>query len=624
MAVENINSILVADLGNVHTRLVLFDLVEGEYRMIASSRARTTAAPPLGKVSLGVERAARRMTELIDREIIDESGQELFRMPESEGHGIDAFLVTGSAGRPMRVFLVGLTPEISLASGRRVLAGSYATITDMLCPDDLRSEEEQINALLVGEPDVVLIVGGTDDGADELLIAMVEKVERAFSLIRRGTIPTVLYAGNPALRNRVKALLGAYTTVFTARNVRPAVDDEQLFPAQIELALVYDEYCTRSQGGFDAIGRYSQVGIVPTTQGYISAMRYMAQLSTRTAGPLCVDVGSASSLIVAGVRQEPSYNIRPDLGIGHNFPAALDAITPDRLRRWLPFDISDADLWDFAYNKQLRPATIPGTLKELQIEQAMAREIIRELVRQARPAWGLGVGELLPDFAPIIGAGAALTDAPHPGVAAMLLLDALQPVGTVSMQLDPHNLVVALGVVAYLKPIVTVQALERGGLIDLGPAFCPLGRVRHGREAMLVQIRPPDGEVIRRVVRGGEIWMAPVLAGTRVEVTIRLRRGLAINGKRRIRRRVVAGSAGLIFDARGRPLPVLRPQERPARLTAWYTAMMGGQLPEDPEPSALEALMPDLSGLLPGGEVDLRDTLAFPAWGEEEADAFLP
>ena len=58
--------------------------------------------------------------------------------------------------------------------------------------------------------------------------------------------------------------------------------------------------------------------------------------------------------------------------------------------------------------------------------------------------------------------------------------------------------------------------------------------------------------------------MAPVLPGVTAEVTIRLRRGLTIDGKRRLRRRVVAGAAGIIFDARGRPL-VMPCSARPGR-----------------------------------------------------------
>jgi hypothetical protein len=571
-------------------------VVEGQDRLIAAARARTTAEPPLGNVSLGVDHAARQLTELTGRELLSSNAEQLFLMPEANGHGADEFLATGSAGRPMRVFLVGLTPEVSLTSGRRALAGGFITITDMLSPDDLRSEEEQINAILTGEPDLILIVGGTDDGAQETLIDLVQRVAVALSLITRGTMPGVLFAGNQALKRRVGELLSPITNVYYAKNVRPSLHDEQLFPAQIELSLAYDDYRTKSPGGFGEIGRHSQIGVVPTAQGYISAIRYMSELPQRGIGVLCIDIGSANSLIVASVKKKPYYTIHTDLGLGHNLVSALKAVTPEVVLRWLPFDITVDDLWDYAYNKQLRPATVPGTAEELMIEQAVAREIVRRVVEEARPEWRLGRSQLLPNFLPVIAAGAILTEAQHPGIAAMLLLDALQPVGITELQLDPHNLISALGVVAYLNPLITVQTLESGGLVNLGPAFSPLGRAGYGQDAMYVRVRPATGQSVRHTVRGGEIWMAPILPGVTAEVTLKLRRGLSINGRQKLKLRVTAGTAGIIFDARGRPLAMPRPKDRAARFMKWQLAMTG----REAEPSApLDATPPDLEEMLP-------------------------
>jgi hypothetical protein len=596
MAFENINSVLVADIGNVHTRLVLIDLVEGQYRLITSSRARSTAEPPLTDVSLGVERAAQQISDFIGRGLLNLEEGQTFIIPEREGHGIDEFMCTSSAGRPMRVFLVGLTPDVSLASGRRALSGSYVTITDILSLDDQRSQEEKINAILHGEPDLILIVGGTDDGADETLIELIKTVQMALSLVTRGMLPSVLFAGNQALKKRVKDLLLPFTNVFVAKNVRPGLHEEQLFPAQIELALVYDDYRGKSPGSFSGIGRQSQIGVVPTTQGYLSAIRYLCELPTRGVGPLCIDVGSANSIIVAGVRKEPQFSVRTDLGVGHNIVSALRAVTPSKVLRWLPFDIALDDLWDYAYNKELRPATVPMTVEDLMIEQALAREIVRLMVAEARPGWGLGERDLLPAFQPIIGAGAVLTEAQHPGISAMLLLDALQPVGMTELQLDPHNLISSLGIAAYLKPLITVQALETGGLVNLGMAFSPAGRVRYGQDVMRVQVRSSTGQMINHTVRGGEIWMAPILPGVSAEVKIKLRRGLSIHGKRQLKLRVTAGAAGILFDGRGRPLVMPRPKDRAVRFMKWQLAMLGSEMA--PTAEATVAL-PDVADLLP-------------------------
>ncbi len=617
------NSILVADFGNVHTRLILIDLVEGQYRMIASSRARTTAEPPLGAVSIGLDHAAQRMTDLTGRRLIDEDGEQLLLIPETSGQGVDAFLATSSAGRPMRVFLVGLTPEISIISGERVLAGSYVTMVDLLSPNDLRSEEEQINAILTSNPDLILIVGGTDDGANDLVMDQVALIVKALSLIRRGHMPYVLYAGNKALRKAVYAALHDLTNVYFAPNVRPTLDAEQLFAAQLELALAYDDYRSRSPGGFNEVAQQSPISVVPTTQGYISALRYMSELPQPGLGPLIIDVGSANSLIMASVDKTPRYRINTELGVGHHAPQTLTTVGVEAVQRWLPQDMDEGELWDYIYNKQIYPATIPGTAEELLIEQALAREIVRLMVSTAREDWELGVGELLPDFQPIIGAGAVLTEAQHPGISALILLDALQPTGTVELRLDPHNLISATGVIAYLEPVMTVQTLDAGGLVNLGTAYCPTGRPRLGQTALTVTIKPAEGDVIKHTIKGGDIWMAPILPGIQADVTVRCARGLAINGKRRVRQKIIAGAAGIIFDARGRPLVLPRDRDRAARYLDWQMAMMGRvrrpKMPGEVEieedvvtaaPPVMDPAEPDLNALMPSLEAltSLADT----------------
>ncbi|HEX3050563.1 MAG TPA: hypothetical protein VHP83_07915, partial [Aggregatilineaceae bacterium] len=119
----------------------------------------------------------------------------------------------------------------------------------------------------------------------------------------------------------------------------------------------------------------------------------------------------------------------------------------------------------------------------------------------------------------------------------------------------------------------------------------------YGQEAMYIQIRSEDGQVMNRTVQGGEIWMAPVLPGVTVELRLKLRRGLSINGKSKLRMKVTAGAAGIIFDARGRPLALPRPKDRAVRFAKWQLAMMGrdaraAEAPAPPSPD--ELAMPDL------------------------------
>ena len=87
MAFEHVNSVLLADIGSVHTRLALIDIVEGQYRFVAGARTRTTAEAPLGSVNIGLDRAAQAITAATGRRLIGPGAESLFLMPESDGHG---------------------------------------------------------------------------------------------------------------------------------------------------------------------------------------------------------------------------------------------------------------------------------------------------------------------------------------------------------------------------------------------------------------------------------------------------------------------------------------------------------------------------------------------------------
>ena len=48
--------------------------------------------------------------------------------------------------------------------------------------------------------------------------------------------------------------------------------------------------------------------------------------------------------------------------------------------RWLNHDLHESDLTNRIANKMIRPTTIPQTLDELIVEQAIAREALRLII----------------------------------------------------------------------------------------------------------------------------------------------------------------------------------------------------------------------------------------------------
>ncbi|MFQ3568272.1 MAG: glutamate mutase L [Aggregatilineales bacterium] len=580
-------SILAVDLGNVMTRALLIDLVEGVYHLVAQAAVPTTGGFPNNDVGVGLARVLHELSAVTGRRLFTSEGRVL--TPEQpDRSGVDLFFATTSMGRPLRTVLLGLVPGLSVESGIRAAAGTYINIVDTIALDDVRSEEEQLNALVLARPDLIFITGGTEGGAYAPVLELAQIARLAIKLMPRGHQPLVLYAGNSAAAPAISAMFEGLTNVFTAANVRPTLETEALESAQLQLALAFDSFTGARGLGFESIGAQSRMGVLPNAQSYHLIVDYLGRTegSRRRSGPvtggvLAVDVGSAVSTLSASIEGNTYTTIRTDIGLGHSAPALLDHAGIQAFRRWLPFAASDEEIRAYAMNKMLRPATIPNSLRARYLEHALLRTALATLLRASRPVWTPtealdDLTEPMPPFCRIIGAGGGLTGTGRPGMAAMLLLDALEPIGVAQLQLDATALLPALGALAWSLPEAVVQLLDASGLETLGMAFSLSGRARAGRTAARVRLTLADGTVETATIAGGSLWMYPLAPGAKATISIACARGLSIGGKRRLRMEIEGGLTGVVIDARGRPLPLgTTVHERARQLPHWYAQATG-------------------------------------------------
>ncbi|MBE2194888.1 MAG: glutamate mutase L [Anaerolinea sp.] len=562
-----LGAILAADIGGVHTRAVLLDLVEGQYRLISRAQALTTAAPPVGDVAVGLRHALDKMTLQTGRYFMDNQNNILLRGTQ-DGSGANAFFATASAGRPMRVTLAGLMPDMSLAAARRALNSTYIELTDVLSLNDTRTPEAQLNTLLRNQPDVIFVVGGTNEGATAPIRELLKTI-RFGVLLSLDPKPAVLYAGNEALHAEVADMLRADTRLYIAPNVRPNLRSDSLEAVELELALLYGEWRAASVGGFEEVKSLSDMGVLPTAQAAANIVRYLGELPENPTGALLIDVGSGITSVTAGFKGDVSTTLRADLGLGISAVLATQAVGAPTITRWLSFAASDTEIIDYAWNKTFRPTTIPAVQRDLELEGALLREIVKMAVSGARHAWN---GRAVPNR--IIAAGGGLAVEHNPALGALLLLDGLQPTGVITIHLDPFGLIPALGAVAYLDSAAAIQTLDSGILPSI-TALCPDGRAS-GSVAMEVTIKYAGGREIGRSVPAGSLRLIPIPAGQKARVTVKLSRGLSLGGKRRVTIDVENGTTALLCDGRGRPISLSRDvNRRAANLQKWYAAIRG-------------------------------------------------
>jgi len=125
------DSLLALDIGTIKTRALLFDVINGRYRFIATGSSKTTTGPPYLDAGEGVRLALNQLATLTGRVFLG-SGNILITPSRPDGSGVDGFVLTMSAGPPLKVVAVGLLEEVSVESARRLAESTYANITASL------------------------------------------------------------------------------------------------------------------------------------------------------------------------------------------------------------------------------------------------------------------------------------------------------------------------------------------------------------------------------------------------------------------------------------------------------------------------------------------------------------
>jgi hypothetical protein len=575
----DIESILAADCGSTMTKVILIDVADGQYRFVAQGEALSTIEPPQADVLLGVRHAIGQIEEATGRLLLDEKGQ-LITPEQASGNGVDAFVATTSAASPLRLILAGLTRDVSIESARRAISSTYALVEDTISLDDgaqreRRSAEARIGILQRHQPDAVLIVGGTDGGATAPVAEIAEVVALACSIMDGAARPQIVFAGNKEARPLVAEILGGKGELRAVDNVRPALDVENLAAAREEMDTLYRDRKVARIPGFGGLSAWSSVAVLPTTKAFGYLIQYLArQYALNVVG---VDIGGATVTVASVIDGHFTSVSRNDLGLSHNVTRVSTEAGFEDILRWLPFDMEVTEAHNIIANKQLRPTTVPQTRRDLLLEQAIAREALRLTLVEARQSWAGRPSAPYPGLFPfsdlIVGGGGVLAHASHYGQAALILLDALQPIGVSNLALDVTSMSAPLGATATIEPLAAAQVVERDGFLSLGTVVAPVGTAREGEIALQLKITYEDGRALEMEVPYGSLEVLPLSAGHKATLELRPTRkfdiGLGAKGKGATTE-LEGGAVGVIIDARGRPLtlPVTR-EEQQAKIQEW-------------------------------------------------------
>ncbi len=544
-----VESLLAIEIGTIHTRALLLDLVDGQYRFLGASRVSSTHSAPFYDISEGIHQALSQLQEMTARNFLENS--RLVLPGRDDGAGIDALVLTYTAGPGLKIAVLGLLEDVSLESARRLASSTQSILVEAIGLNDHRKHETQVDALLKAQPDLIVIAGGTENGATRSVSKVADLVSLMLQLTPKDRYPEILYAGNQAMQKHVTEVLGRFVDVQVVPNVRPSIENEVLAPAQDLLAQTVTRIRNRHLGGLQAYSSITSAPAAPSSHTFGRLVRYLSQINDNQKHVLGVDLGASYTTLAAAREGKLELSVYT-AGVGAGLERVLELTDLSDITRWMSIDIPEDLVRDYLYQKTLFPGSVPATVETLAIEQAVTRQILALAIKTHRARYN----NPLTAFEPVIVSGSALTQA-SPGAALLMLLDGLQPIGTTTFVLDPYGLATALGAAAAVNTLIPVQVIETNALINLGTVISPLSSARYGTSIMNLRIEYESGEEANHDIRQGNLYMLPVQPGQTARIHLEPLRGLEIDPLQKSGTRsfkVIGGVCGTVIDARGRPL----------------------------------------------------------------------
>ena len=576
-------SILGIDVGATVTRAVLFDVVEGQYRFVASGQAPSTAEAPFKDIGIGVREAITNLQKITGQTLLGLHDNNLIAPSQPDGSGVDAVVATISAGPAVKTVVVGLLSDVSLQSARRLAESTYSRIVETLDLSDQRRPDQQIDSIVRSRPDLVLLAGGTDGGASRSIQKMLEAVGLACYLMPMEKRPMVLYAGNRKLANEVQELLGGHVgKLEVSYNVRPSLDTEDLEPARHDLALLIGKLRERQLKGVEELNLWSAGNLLPTAYAQGRIIRFLSKMYESTRGLLSVNLGASATTVAAGFNGELSLGVYPQYGLGENLAGLLQQTDIDDIMRWLQLDISPNMLREHMFQKSLHPASIPATKDEQALAQAIARQALYLALRAAQKDFPAHArpnrNGVMPPLDLILGGGGVVSEGTSPGQSLLLLLDAIQPVGIMPVLLDQNNLLPLLGVAASRSHYLPIQVIESGAFIGLGTVVSVVASANYGDQVLRARLSYSDGTEARAEVKFGSLEILPLPSGQSARLSLQpfRRADVGLGPGKGGAVTVTGGALGVVIDARGRPLQIPADPVRRRELMKRWSYTVGG------------------------------------------------
>lgn len=565
-------SYLSIDIGSQHTRAWLFGCPEDQYRIAASSEVDTTLIGD-DDVQRGVWNAIDRIQAASTHLLLDHQRKLIVKNSDPQV-GVEAVGLTTSAGRPIRTALIGLTEPASLASIRRLAGMFYCQEVLSICLTDGMDIGRQLQSLMQADPDLVIMAGGVEEGANLPLISASTAIRLFYKHIPGINKPQIIFSGNSVIADQLKLDLEAGDDLYVTDNIRPGSELENIsavFPAMLQ---AFQKIRCNQVKGLQELIRKTGARLLPSAYAINRVTTYLNQVSKNGKGVMAINIGADCSSLSAVKDGRLTSSV---------VFSRMDEQLVSETSAWSSVQVEHEITSSYLQSKTIHPGMLPATLEDLAIEQAWARVKIQNCLRitkQRFPGFDYELQSGLKSaYEPIIISGSVFDKAPTLGQAFLMAVDGIQPSGISTILLDRQQVLPALGSIAEFEPMIAVQVLDAGVLQNLGTVVSVQSTAREGVLAVKVEVAQDEGGRELVDLRQGELKRFELPLGSKVRLYLSPEYHADVGmGKPGLGGWVslVSGELGVVVDLRGRPVQLPAKSDKCSSVIKSWLWELGG------------------------------------------------
>lgn len=452
-------NVLLIDFGSTYTKVTAVDL-EREV-LLGTAQAYTTVQTDVGE---GLKSALTRLHEI--------TGPIEF----------EARYACSSAAGGLRMITSGLVPELTAEAARQASLGAGAKVLKVYA---FQLTEDDLQEILDLNPDIFLLVGGTDGGNSECILHNAKMLaSAAFSF------PVVL-AGNRSVARECERILAGHE-VHVCENVMPRFGVLNTEPTRMKIREIFLNRIIQAKGLTRAASLISGI-LMPTPSAVMKAMELLARGCEGEAGIgdlVAVDVGGATTDVYSMADGMPTgantvykglpepyakRTVEGDIGMrysihgivdaaGLNRVCALSGLSPERVQNLIE---QLARHTDQVPEPGSELEKLDGALASLAVETAVARHAGR--MEETYTLMGLTYvqsGKDLRQVQQVIATGGCLI---HTSQTAKIATHALySPADPMSLrpqkaqiQVDRRYILAAMGLLSEAYPQIALRIMKK-------------------------------------------------------------------------------------------------------------------------------------------------------------------